>query len=443
MESNFVHVRGRDFAVGDRKIIFRGYGFGNWLNLEHFMLGLPGTESQIRKAIQEAYGDERAEAFWRKYQECYITEDDFIFLKNLGVNAVRIPFNYHLFESDQAPYCFDEHGFIPIDRVLALCEKYEIYGILDLHAVPGGQNPDWHADNALGESLFWEYADFRKRVIALWQYIAARYKDNPWIAAYDFLNEPVLFVEDKSLLDSFFSELIQKVRTVDPNHMFFIEGDRYAVDFTAFNKLTDVNVACTFHFYPLFFEENLPEVGRREAIENILFNHVTLDDIRDRLTRPIWCGETGALFSKGDRANQEDMLRDMLAILEKHEISWSLWSFKDARSMGTLHPKADSSWMKFSETARAEWEFWNDYKEATAMVDQFLAKYPADVSETLRRKLWYRVLANYQYILVERYRKLFSEIPFDELLTYPESFRFDQCETWDAIIAMVRGYTEV
>lgn len=441
MDSHFVHVQGTDFAVNGKKIVFRGYGLGNWLNLEHFMIGLPGTESQIRKAIQDAYGDEGAEAFWLKYRDSYVGEDDFVFLKKLGVNAVRIPFNYHLFESDQTPYCFDEHGFLPIDRVLALCEKYQIYGILDLHAVPGGQNPDWHSDNALGESLFWEYADFRNRVIALWQTIASRYKDNPWVAAYDFLNEPVLFIDNKDLLDTFFTELIQKVRAIDPNHMFFIEGDRYATDFTLFKTLSDPNVACTFHFYPLFSEEHLPNDGQREAIETILFNHVTLDDIKNRLGRPVWCGETGALFNKGDRKHHESMLQDMLAILEKHEISWSLWSYKDARSMGTVHPKTASPWMEFSRRARAEWEFWTDYNEATAIVDQFLSKYPTEVPEPLRRKLWYRILANYQYVLVERYKKLFAEIPLADLLTYPESFRFNQCEIWEEIVGMVKEYT--
>lgn len=441
MERSFVHVQGTDFMVGGEKIVFRGYGLGNWLNLEHFMIGLPGTESQLRKAIRDAYGEAGASAFWRRYRECYVGEEDFIFLKSLGVNAVRIPFNYHLFESDQAPNCFDETGFIPLDRVLSLCEKYGIYGILDLHAAPGGQNPDWHADNALGESLFWEYADFRDRVIALWQYIAAHYRDNPWIAAYDLLNEPVLFVEDETLLDSFFTELIQKVRAIDPNHMFFIEGDRYAVDFRCFKPISDPNVACTFHFYPLFFEELLPANNRKEAMEALLFKHVTLDDIRTRLKRPVWCGETGALFSKGDRAHHEDMLRDMLAILEKHGISWSLWSYKDARSMGTVHPSDDSPWMNFSRRARAEWEFWTDYYEGTAIVDQLISKYPTNVSNMLKRKLWYRTLANYQYILADRYRNLFAQVPLEELLTYPESFLFDRCEVWKELTTMVKAYT--
>ena len=65
-------------------------------------------------------------------------------------------------ERYSAPGVFDPRGFEHLDRAIALCRKYGLLAILDLHAAPGGQNPDWHSDNLRGESLFWEYADFRR-----------------------------------------------------------------------------------------------------------------------------------------------------------------------------------------------------------------------------------------------------------------------------------------
>jgi endoglucanase len=442
MQTGYIYVKGTDFYVNGNRLILRGYGIGNWLNLEHFMLGLPGTDAQIKGAIKKAYGDKNARLFWEKYWECYVDEEDFRFMKQLGVNTVRIPFNYHLFESDQAPYQFDPNGFAQIDRVLKLCEAYQIYGILDLHAAPGGQNPDWHSDNPYGECLFWEFADFRRRVIALWKYIAQRYKDNPWVGAYDLLNEPSLLIPNPDLVYEFFTELICGIREVDQNHMMFVEGDSYATNFKVFKSLEDPNVACTFHFYPLFSEQEIDTDNQQESIEQILFDRVTLDDIKQRLGRPIWCGETGALFEKGDRAHHVSMLRDMISVLEKHGISWSLWSYKDARSMGTVHPKANSLWMEFSRNARKEWEFWDDFYEGLQVVDQYIEKYPTSIPDGVHRKLWYRILANYQLIITERYHDFFAEIPFDELMEFPESFRFQDCEVWTAITEIVRSHTQ-
>lgn len=63
---------------------------------------------------------------------------------------------------------------------------------------------------------------------------------------------------------------------------------------------------------------------------------ITLDDIRHRLKRPIWCGETGIPINQGNLPFLEDLLWHTLSVFEKHHISWLPWSYKDARGMGTL-----------------------------------------------------------------------------------------------------------
>jgi len=70
------------------------------------------------------------------------------------------------------------------------CAKHKIYTILDLHAVPGTQNPDWHSDNVTNHAAFWDHKDHQDRVVWLWREIARRYRDNPWVAGYNPINEP-------------------------------------------------------------------------------------------------------------------------------------------------------------------------------------------------------------------------------------------------------------
>ncbi len=441
MSIDFVRTENNHFYAGDKKIIFRGYGIGTWLNLEHFMIGLPGTDSQIRQAIIDAYGKENADRFWKQFYRSFLDEEDFKFLKSIGVNAIRIPFNYHLFENDQNPYAYDESGFAEIDRALQFCEQYEIYGILDLHAAPGGQNPDWHCDNATGESLLWEHDDFRKRTIALWKTIAKHYSQNPWIAAYDLLNEPVLMIEDKTILNTFFSELIREIRTVDPNHLLIVEGDMYTTRFEAFEPFQDANIACTIHYYPMLFQHVFKDKYNPAEIEKNLFKTASITDIRERLRCPVWCGETGASFNRGNRTYHEALLANMLTVLEKHEISWSLWTYKDARSMGTLHPKENSEWMAFAKKAGREWNFWKDFDQMEQFVHQTIEKYPTELSENEKRRIGHRILADYQYIIKERYPELLSKIPFEEFLRYPKSFEFNNCEKWGAVINIVKKYT--
>ncbi len=441
MKNDFLRVNDRDFYLNDRKIILTGYGIGTWLNLEHFMIGIPGTDTQIRTAIVNSYGKNKADQFWRKFYQILINENDFKFLKSLGINTLRIPFNYKLFENDQTPYSYLEEGFREIDRILRLCEQYELYAILDLHAAAGGQNPDWHSDNALGESLFWEYADFRKRTISLWKHIAERYASNKWIAAYDLLNEPVVMIQDKTILNQFFVDLISEIRMVDENHMLFVEGDMYATRFEMFEPFEDPNVACSFHYYPFLHQHLSAKKNQRERIEDMLFKNVSLTDIFDRLKRPVWCGETGALFNHGNRNQHESMLADVLEIFRKYGISWSLWTYKDARSFGTVHPKANSEWMNFSKLARQKWNFWKEFESRDKSVEEIIRQSSSNIPQLERMKIGFRILANNQLVLKEGYPKIFEKIPFEEFLRYLDSFDLKDCEIWDNVRNIVMNCT--
>jgi hypothetical protein len=415
---------------------------GSWLNLEHFMFGLPGAEGALRQVLVETYGAERAARLFEVYRTCLVDEPDLRLLASLGVNAVRVPFNYRLFESDDAPGTFDPRGFEHLDRVVRLCRQHGLLAILDLHAAPGGQNPDWHSDNARGESLFWEYADFRRRTIALWKHVAAHFRDEPAVGAYDLLNEPVLLGVDPGLLDRFFQECIREVRAVDPHHLLFVEGDLYARDFRAFSRFEDPNVACSFHFYPLFHEAELPPgPDRPAALEALLHKVITLDDLRGRLGRPIWCGETGAML-RPDPDGQLGLLAEYVELLERLEISWSLWTWKDARAMSAVHPRADAPWMKLSAKALEGWSLLDDFAGGRRAVAERLARLGvADAPEHVRLRLLHRDMAATQAALVERLRGLLAEIPFEELVTWPECFRLERCEVWRGLTSLVERFT--
>ena len=441
MSNDFIKVKGRNFYFNDKKIMLFGYGIGSWLNLEHFMIGLPGTDSQIRSAFINAYGKENAVKFWRKFYKSFINEDDFNFFKRIGINTLRIPFNYRLFEDDQNPYFYKKEGFKEVDRILKLCEKYELFIVLDLHAAPGGQNPDWHSDNAIGVNLFWEYSDFRKRTISLWKYIAKKYVSNKWIAGYDLLNEPVLWNQDRKLFNQFYTELISEIRKIDKNHILFVEGNLYGTDFKIFEPFEDPDVALSFHYYPFMRQSLSKKKSQKERILETLKNDVPLEYMTEKLNRPIWCGETGALFNYGNRTQHESMLKDILKIYKEFGISWSVWTYKDACSMGTVHPKEDSDWIVFSDNVKQKWNFWDEFNSRDKIVEDLINKYQVNISEFEKYKIGFRILANNQFVLKEKYNNLFIDIPFDSLINYVDSFKFDNCEIWKEVVDIVVNYS--
>jgi endoglucanase len=172
MSKDFVQIRGREFVVNGEPIILRGWALGSWMNFEHFMMGLPGTNSMIQEAFVEVYGDENAAELFDVLYSKFVREEDIDFLKSIGINSIRIPFAYRHFIDDANPYDFLEKGFQTLDRVVKLCGKKGLHVILDLHSTPGSQNTDWHSDNITGQALFWKYRCFQDQIVKLWRELA-------------------------------------------------------------------------------------------------------------------------------------------------------------------------------------------------------------------------------------------------------------------------------
>ena len=75
--------------------------------------------------------------FWKKYLDVYITADDIHYLKSIGMNSIRIPFNYRSFTNEFYMGSSDAgRGFVYLDRVLNWCKKEKLYVILDMHCAP-------------------------------------------------------------------------------------------------------------------------------------------------------------------------------------------------------------------------------------------------------------------------------------------------------------------
>lgn len=104
-----------------------------------------------------------------------------------------------------------------------------------MHTVPGGQNPDWHSDNPTAYAAFWDYKDHQDRTIWLWEQIAARYKGNPWIAGYNPLNEPC--DPEHVRLPAFYDRIEPAIRKVDPDHILWLDGNTFAMEWKGFDKV--------------------------------------------------------------------------------------------------------------------------------------------------------------------------------------------------------------
>jgi endoglucanase len=88
--------------------------------------------------------------------------------------------------------------------------------------LPGGQSSDWHCDNPTDKARFWVHKDFHDRAVFIWEHLAEHYKNNPWVAGYNVLNEPL--EETGVILIAVMARLEKTIRAIDPHHILFWDG---------------------------------------------------------------------------------------------------------------------------------------------------------------------------------------------------------------------------
>jgi len=311
-QNKFFSTKGKEILAPDGKpFILRGTNLGNWLVPEGYMFKFSNVNSPrlINQTLSELIGPAATDSFWKVYLTNYITAADIRFLKNAGVNSIRVPFNYRLFTSEK--YMGEsnpEHGFQLLDNLLNWCRKEQLYVLLDMHCAPGGQTGD-NIDDGDGYPFLFESEADQQLTASIWQRIAARYKNDPIIIGYDLLNEPIATYFDATKfnhkLEPLYKRIASAIRQVDQNHLLFLGGAQWDSNFAPFGAPFDSKLVYTFHKYWTS--------PTKEVIQPYV-------DFSNKYQVPIYCGETGE--------NTNEWIDSFRTTLEAARIGWHFWPYK-------------------------------------------------------------------------------------------------------------------
>ena len=302
--------KGQLVDSSNEPLLLRGVGLGNWLLAEGYMWKFepPGPQSprEIEAFFVDLVGPEQAAQFWADFRDRFITEADIARIAAEGMNHVRLPINSRVvMDSDGA---LISSGLELIDRLIDWCRAHGLWVILDLHGAPGGQTGTNIDDSPNNEPELFIERHYQDQTVALWVALARRYRDEPVVAAYDLLNEPLPngYGERYSgELIALYKRLTAAIREVDPHHLIIYEGTHWSTDWSIFTEVWDANSMLQFHKY-----WSPPD---RPSIRRFL---VTAQE----LGLPIYMGEGGE--------NNLAWLQTAFQLYEDHGISWNFWPWK-------------------------------------------------------------------------------------------------------------------
>lgn len=283
--------------------------------------------------------------------------DDAAFLRQIGFDAVRVGVIWKALEPQ--PGVYDDAYLESIAATVRTLARQGIFSVLDFHQdlfnerFQGEGAPDWavqdeglpaqpqlgfpanyYSVRALQVALerFWENSPgpggvgLQDRFAAAWAHVAARFAGDPAVAGYEIFNEPFPgrgylacysaagCTAFDAQLDAFYARVDAAIRAVDRSTMVWYEPN-VLFNFgapTAVSPLADPRSGFAFHAYCL------------EQEAKGCASHATTLANADRYARAT--GEALMLTEFGATSSRLD-LRQMLALGDRHQLSWLEWMY--------------------------------------------------------------------------------------------------------------------
>lgn len=298
-------------------------------------------EYTVRNHLIRRFGETRTNEMIATYQNNYITEADIQNIANMNMNLVRVPVYWMDFALQNGTLRTDANsGFAKLDWLLNVCSSYGIYVLIDFHGAPGGVNcwascgqastipTELYAGNPT--KVAWN----QNVVLNIWSALATRYKDNPTVAAYGLLNEPVLNFDTNSAYEDlkygFYDEIYDTVRAIDTNHIVIFE------EFMDWSVATNRPERATWSNY--MFEKHPYDMPNRlswDAQKSLADTTVsTMTQIQNQWNVPLIVGEFCLYYFS-------DIWDDFLSDLNENRISWTNWNYK---VRGTIYESGGGNW---------------------------------------------------------------------------------------------------
>ena len=264
----------------------------------------------------------------------FITEADFEKIAALGFDHVRIPIDYNVIQNPDGTMRPD--GLGRIDAALALCDKYGLKAVLDLHKTPG-----YSFDAGEKEAGFFESESYQERFYWIWETLAEWFAGMSDRVAFELLNE----VTEARFLPAWkhiSRECVRRIRFFAPDTIILLGSYNWnsARTVPELDAPYDDKMVYNFHFYePHVFTHQgaywMPELqNTRCSYADCGASEQWFEDFlapaiekAKKENCELYCGEFGVI----DVVPPEEAVkwfRDLHKVFERHGIAHAMWSWK-------------------------------------------------------------------------------------------------------------------
>jgi glucan 1,3-beta-glucosidase len=309
----------------------RGLNIGGWLVLEKWMTPelYEGYEAEDEYHLLLQRDD--AKAMLKKHREEFLTKEDFLWIKDHGMDMVRLPVGHWLFEAN-APYVSAKEY---VDKAFLWAEEVGLKIVLDVHAAKGCQNGfdngglsgviSWHKE----EKNILHTLDFIEKLCQV-------YKEEKQLLGLELLNEPHWTVPI-DLLQDFYQKGYEIVRQELGQDAWVILHDGFRIDQWErfFKKGNFINTYLDTHMYQVFGE--VPKDVRMEEVSAFIMEKRWKPIKQLKTYTKVVIGEWSCALPSGTKQYYQEKetldaaymwLSNQLLLTFEEADAWFFWNYK-------------------------------------------------------------------------------------------------------------------
>lgn len=272
---------------------------------------------------------------------------------NIGrywITVSHLPGSTNYYFSDRAGNDIGTTPLTTLDSAIRIAEKENMYLIVTLQVFPEQADCDlWgETEDAIGR---------RNGIKAIWQQLAARYKDKTIVAGYDLINEPRSNFNYAEYL-RWQSDVIEAIRVIDPDHVIALEclsNKMYAMmlplpyDNIIYSPHSYSPLTITHQGITTYLGMATTDVRRSYPDSTTDKNSLSsaLNDVRtfsQRFHAPVWIGELSCVNwspknSQGEWTSTR-WIDDDISIIEAEGWSWCYHAWREFQAWDAEIPSS-------------------------------------------------------------------------------------------------------
>lgn len=328
------------------------------------------SELPIRELLTARFGAAGRDRILSAYHDAWIQTADFDEMAAMGMSLLRLPMTYREIlvvgadDLPAAPTRLNEAVMARVDTTIREAAARGMYVALDIQEAPGGQN------DYAGTSTLYEDPRMQALTLEMWSLLSARYQDEPAVAMYSLLAEPMSAPTASQMVD-LYDRIYDTIRAQGDTHLMVIhDGFKGPSALPSPDEMGWTDVVYSTHF----FEWGMPPATA--AYKALMGYYVRLwGGLQDRYQVPFYVGSF-ATFE--DERYAYRGLESWLASFNTAGWPWTLWTWKRIDDPIDAALYGDTTAWGVHQTPTSAWRRADPWLDDEATLKAKLATYTSE-----------------------------------------------------------------